>query len=161
MLELEWPRKLPMLHLRLKMVNCSGGWSWLFHKMLPLLRFLTLFEIDYPSKACHNLVSSQKHLLSALFVCFPSNYWSVTSSKVRFCAFLDPTTNEVDDYNFAVICLVSSWFLFGCMYICHHSGASYCDYLVLHSTFSILSFVDNKHDSGWVFMFVSESLHYS
>ena len=54
MLGLAWPRKLLMLLLRQKMVNCLVDWNWVLHKIQLLHQFLTLYEIDCPSKEFHS-----------------------------------------------------------------------------------------------------------
>ena len=54
--ELAWPRKLPMLLRRQKMVNCLVGWNWLLHKMQQLHQYLILFEIGCLSKVLRDFL---------------------------------------------------------------------------------------------------------
>lgn len=51
MFELEWQRKLLMLHRSLKIMNCLADWNRHSHKMRQLHQYLIPFEIGCPSRA--------------------------------------------------------------------------------------------------------------
>jgi len=53
MLGLAWQRKLLMLLLRQKMVNCLVDWNWVLHRIQQLHQYLTPYVIVCPSKASH------------------------------------------------------------------------------------------------------------